>query len=796
MIYPKDFKTKIGFDQIQEKIISYCLSPLGVQYVKEMRFTADYNKIVNYIEQTSELTSILLFDTPFPSQNYFDLTETLKRIKIPATFIEEEELFELNLSLITINKIYHFFKEKENYPYLKELSDSLEIDDNILKKINDIIDEKGVIKDTASSNLAEIRNQLRKKKKSVDITLFRSLDAIKKDGWAADNSTPTIRNGRSVIPIPVSHKRKVNGFIHDESSTGQTVYIEPTQVFELNNHIRELQSAERREIIKILTQFTEEIRPEIDTFSRKYTLLGLFDFIRAKARYSISIEGKKPTILKKPHIYLEGARHPLLYEAHKKQNKSIVPLNLKLDIQERILVITGPNAGGKSVCLKTVGLIQYMLQCGLLVPVNENTKLGIFRDIFINIGDEQSLENDLSTYSSHLFHLKNFLQKTRKESLFLIDEFGAGTEPHLGGAIAEAVLEELNQKKSFGVITTHYANLKKVADEVDGMINGAMLFDTKKMSPLYILKMGKPGSSFAFEIAEKIGLPKRVIKKASQKTGHTQLDFDKQLAQLEIDKRELDKQQTGLKVADNFLSELIDKYENLTAELESSKKKIIANANKQAKEIILNSNKLIENTIRDIKQVKAEKEKTKIIRKKLSSEKDKIIAAEKKLQKKEEKPITKEKISVGSYVKIKGQDNVGKVIDMHRNKVIVSFDSFNLTTTKGQLELTKKQKNTTPTTLTQNYSKFSDALNKKAANFKLSLDVRGNRTEEALSKTLQYIDDSILIGIHEVEIIHGKGDGILRSAIHELLSNTKEVKTFHDQHADSGGHGVTIVTFK
>jgi len=735
VIYPKDFKTKIGFDQIQEKIISYCLSPLGVQYVKKMRFTADYNKIVNYIEQTSELTSILLFDTPFPSQNYFDLTETLKRIKIPATFIEEEELFELNLSLITINKIYHFFKEKENYPYLKELSDSLEIDDNILKKINDIIDEKGVIKDTASSNLAEIRNQLRKKKKSVDITLFRSLDAIKKDGWAADNSTPTIRNGRSVIPIPVSHKRKVNGFIHDESSTGQTVYIEPTQVFELNNHIRELQSAERR--------------------------------------YSISIEGKKPTILKKPHIYL-----------------------LKLDIQERILVITGPNAGGKSVCLKTVGLIQYMLQCGLLVPVNENTKLGIFRDIFINIGDEQSLENDLSTYSSHLFHLKNFLQKTRKESLFLIDEFGAGTEPHLGGAIAEAVLEELNQKKSFGVITTHYANLKKVADEVDGMINGAMLFDTKKMSPLYILKMGKPGSSFAFEIAEKIGLPKRVIKKASQKTGHTQLDFDKQLAQLEIDKRELDKQQTGLKVADNFLSELIDKYENLTAELESSKKKIIANANKQAKEIILNSNKLIENTIRDIKQVKAEKEKTKIIRKKLSSEKDKIIAAEKKLQKKEEKPITKEKISVGSYVKIKGQDNVGKVIDMHRNKVIVSFDSFNLTTTKGQLELTKKQKNTTPTTLTQNYSKFSDALNKKAANFKLSLDVRGNRTEEALSKTLQYIDDSILIGIHEVEIIHGKGDGILRSAIHELLSNTKEVKTFHDQHADSGGHGVTIVTFK
>ncbi|MEA3503937.1 MAG: Smr/MutS family protein, partial [Bacteroidota bacterium] len=787
-----------GFDQIKENIKNFCISSLGEHYVEKLRFSSDHRKIVSWIEQTSELKSILLFDNSFPSQNYYDLSDTFKRIKIPATFIEEEELFELQLSLITIDKIYSFFKEREQYPALKQLSENLKIDKSILKKIEILIDEKGTIRDSASSVLSEIRHQLRKKKSSVNITLRKSLEAVKKDGWAKEDSTPTIRNGRSVIPIPASHKRKVNGFIHDESATGQTVYIEPTEVFQLNNVIRELQSAEHREVIKILTEFTDEFRPNIEDYSVKYIFLGLFDFIRAKARYSILIEAEKPTIQEEPYIYLEEARHPLLYLSHKKQKKSVTPLNLKLDIQERILVITGPNAGGKSVCLKTVGLIQYMLQCGLLIPANTNSKLGVFKDLFINIGDEQSLENDLSTYSSHLFHLKNFIERTRKESLFLIDEFGAGTEPHLGGAIAEAALEELNRKKSFGVITTHYANLKKIADETSGMVNGAMLFDTKKMNPLFILKIGKPGSSFAFEIAEKIGLSKKLLKKAALKSGTTQLDFDKQLAQLELDKREIEKKQIELKVADSFLSDMIDKYENLNKELESSKKSIIKEARTEAREIVSGSNKLIENTIRDIKQAKAEKTETKKIRKKLSNEKERLVNADKKETKKIKKSTSnsKEKISIGSYVKIKGQNNAGKIIEIQKKKATVAFDSFNFTTSINQLEITTPQKeNKVNISSTQNYSKFTDALNKKAANFKLSLDVRGNRAEEAINKTMQYIDDSILIGIHEVEIIHGKGDGILRSAIHELLSNTKEVKSFSDQNPDTGGHGVTIVTF-
>ena len=542
MIYPNNFEEKLGFDQIKAHLKELCISSLGEKNIEKIRYSVKPELIKTLLTQVRELKEILAYEGGFPSQDYYDLTDELRRLKVPGTFIEVERLNEFRLSLSAIHAISKYFDGKETrFPALQELAQNLTFNTEIIDTIDDIVDEKGAIRDTASPELARIRQQIHKKRNSVESTLQQTLREAKRQGWAKEDATPTIRGGRSVIPIPATHKRQVKGFIHDESSSGQTVYTEPTAVFELNNAIRELQNAEHREIVRILTVFSDDIRIDIDTYLHLYHFLGIFDFIRAKARYAIEIGANMPQMVDEPHIYLEEAYHPLLLVSHKRQNKPVVPLNLKLDQKERILVITGPNAGGKSVCLKTVGLIQFMYQSGLLVPVGENSTLGIFGDIFVNIGDEQSLENDLSTYSSHLHHLNQFVRRVRANSLFLIDEFGAGTEPQLGGAIAEAVLEALNRKIAFGVITTHYANLKKAADEHDGMVNGAMLFDTKKMQPMFILKTGKPGSSFAFEIAENIGLPKNILRKAEHKTDKSQVDFDKQLHELEVEKRELEK---------------------------------------------------------------------------------------------------------------------------------------------------------------------------------------------------------------------------------------------------------------
>jgi DNA mismatch repair protein MutS2 len=800
VIYPKQFEEKTGFVSIKNNLKKYCLSTSGSAYVEAIRFSDKKEIIQKWLDQTLEFKNILEAGESFPSSDYFDLTEILQRIRIPRTSIDPENLLKLKRSLHTVTEIIEYFKNNNQagYTELSGLAGNLIYNESIRTQAAAIIDDKGEIKSSASRKLAEIRKELEQKRQTVDATLLKTLKKAQSDGWAAEEATPTIRGGRLVIPVPAAHKRQVKGFIHDESATGQTAYIEPTEVFELNNYIRTLEQEEKREINRILMVFSDVLRPEAENLITTYKFLGLFDFIRAKARYALEINATKPILTQEPFLDLRNAHHPLLLQHFREINKIVVPLNIKLDHKERILVITGPNAGGKSVALKTIGLLQYMVQCGMLIPADDNSRVGIFKDIMINIGDEQSLENDLSTYSSHLNHLNTFMKHLGKNSLFLIDEFGAGTEPHLGGAIAEAVLETLNHKQAFGVITTHYANLKKLADETKGMLNGAMLFDTKNMKPLFVLKTGKPGSSFAFEIAAKIGFPEKVLQNARRKTNTSQVDFDRQLQELESEKRWIDKKQTELKVADGFLSEMIDKYEQQLKELEESKKTIIRTARHEAREIIKGANKLIEKTIRDIKQAGAEKQATQKIRKIFNEEKARLTNQEETQIHKNSnhEKTTKEKIAQGSYVTLKGQETIGQVIAIHGDVITIAFDSFHFKTERNKVTLVKKPSQKPQKSQITPFSAMASQLQSKIASFNPTLDVRGMRAQEAESTARGYIDEAMLLGIAEVEIIHGKGDGILRSVVREVLAEYQEIKDYRDQHADSGGHGVTVVRLK
>jgi DNA mismatch repair protein MutS2 len=815
MIYPHNFEQKIGFETIRQMIRENCLSSMGISYVEKIRFTSNFELLNKLLQQVEEFRHILLLEENFPSGDYFDLNPELRRISIPGTYIEQEKLFDLKSSLTTIDECIDFIHnlEEDKFPSIHSLVKPVKLDKNIIRKIQNIIDKKGDIKDNASSNLKSIRNQLYAKKSSIDRKINKSLKDAKKSGWVNGDAEVTIRGGRLVIPIPVSYKRQIRGFIHDQSATGQTVYIEPEEIFDTNNEIRELEGEERREIINILKEFTDFIRPAIPDLLEAYRFLGLIDFIRAKAKLAIKINGIKPLLEDTNSINWEKAVHPLLYLSHQKQNKIVVPLDIKLDTEQRILVISGPNAGGKSVCLKTIGLLQYMLQCGLLIPVKENSTAGIFQHLFIDIGDEQSLENDLSTYSSHLMNMKHFSLQANAETLFLIDEFGTGTEPQLGGAIAEAILEKLNEKLAFGVITTHYSNLKLLARQGNGIVNGAMLFDTKAMQPLYQLSIGKPGSSFAFEIARKIGFPKIILKAAEKKTGIKQLDFDQQLQQLDIEKKELQAKQDEIKVADDFLAEMIKKYESLSTELKSKKSEILEKARKEAHELIKSSNNLIENTIKEIRESQAEKELTKQLRAKLIKKADLIKSKKQddlektglqkkgkpeKIKQKPEKTEKKRALKIGDFVKVIDQDVTGEVTDIREDDVIISFNSVKLKTTAEKLQKLSREetKVLTKSSYKSRYSGIMDGLNDKMANFKLQIDVRGKRGEEALSQVKQYIDDAILLNIKEVKILHGKGYGILRTLIHDYLKTVTEIKQFKDEHIERGGNGITIVILK
>lgn len=809
MIYPLNFENKIEFDSIRMMVRNLCISTMGMEWVDNIVFLTDHGAISNLLDETMEFTEILESGGGFPSQDYFDMRDEFERIRIEGSFISPERLFDLRSSISTILDIVQTITKFEDseIPRLKEIVSEIHIEPFLLRAMDSILDEKGNIRDKASDELQDIRRKLIQKEKSLNQKIAQNLRMAKQQGWIPGDMEVTIREGRQVLPIPVAHKRKIPGVILDESATGQTVFVEPVDVLEISNVIRELKSAERREIIRILKIFTDDIRPFIPELTKSYIILGQIDFIRAKARFTLQVEGGKPKIKQQPGLKWIDAIHPLLFLSHHKQKKAVIPLNIQLNDEERILVISGPNAGGKSVCLKTVGLLQYMVQCGFPIPLKDGSSCGIFDHLFIDIGDEQSLENDLSTYSSHLLNMKNLVLNGKAKTLFLIDEFGTGTEPRLGGAIAEAILEKLNEKKYFGVITTHYSNLKLLAKNGNGIVNGAMLYDANKMEPLYELVIGKPGSSFAFEIARKIGFPDDLLQKAEVKTGKKQLDFDQQLQQLDIEKRVLDQQKQEFNVADSFLSEMIEKYENLKNDLESQKKKIIADAKTEALKILESSNKLIEHTIKEIRETEAEKKKTLALRKQLWASKEKI----KKQLTNEEKENTKTpkestpvkesfdpKIRIGDMVMLPEQDIQGEVLSIKGDEVVLGFNSISFRTQLNKVEklskkAIKKQKSDAKTST---YRKMSEQMNDKVANFSFQLDVRGMRGEEAIAKVKHYLDDAVLLSMKEVKILHGKGQGILRTLIHDFLRTMPEIEQFRDEHVERGGHGITIVILK
>ncbi len=816
MFYPENFEQKIGFDTIRQLLTAKCLCPLGEEKVTDMAFSSEFAVINRQLRQTNEFVRILQ-EEDFPSGAFYDVRPALKKIRIEGTYLIEKELFDIRRSLQTIHDILSFFatkKEDETYPYLQELASEAETFPQIATQIDRILDKFGNIKDNASSELARIRQELSKTVGSISKTLNSILRIAQSEGFVDKDVAPTMRDGRLVIPVAPAFKRKLKGIVHDESASGKTIFIEPAEVVESNNRIRELESEERREIVRILTDFTNQMRPFIPQVLNSCQFLAAIDFIRAKALFALDIQAILPNVEDKQEIDWYRAIHPLLFLAHRKQNKTVVPLDITLDEQKgRILLISGPNAGGKSVCLKTVGLLQYMLQCGLLIPLYENSHTGIFNDIFIDIGDEQSIENDLSTYSSHLTNMKYFVRNCSPKSLILIDEFGSGTEPQIGGAIAEALLDRFNQKKSFGVITTHYQNLKHYAEDHDGVINGAMLYDRHQMQPLFKLSIGNPGSSFAIEIARKIGLPEDVIADASEKVGQDYIDMDKYLQDIVRDKRYWESKRQNIRQQEKKLEELTERYKTDLEKIEKQKKEIMAGAKAEAEKMIAESNAKIENIIREIRESQAEKEKTKILRKSLDdfkesltqqTENEDFIARKiQKIQQREEQKKKKKQpteqpafnpgvIEIGDAVRLTGQTSVGQVMELKGKNAIVAFGSVKSTVALDRLEKVSKNQIKREEQRQTSVNFISSSFDKKL-NFKLELDVRGMRADEALQAVTYYIDDAIQCNAGRVRILHGTGTGALRQAIRDYLKTAPGVLRFHDEHVQFGGAGITVV---
>lgn len=829
MIYPHNFEQKIGFDEIRRLLKEKCLSTLGEGRVDEMVFSDSFDTIRELLNQVTEFIRIIQEEDNFPANYFFDVRPSLKRIRVEGLYLDEQEVFDLRRSLETIRDIVSFLtsngqEEESSYPTLKEMAGDIVVFPQLITQINGILNQYGKIKDNASSELARIRRELTSTTSGISRSLNAILRNAQSEGYVDKDVTPTMRDGRLVIPVAPGLKRKIKGIVHDESASGRTVFIEPAEVVEANNRIRELEGEERREIIRILVGFSDKLRPFIPDILQSYEFLAQIDFIRAKANFAIQTNSLKPALENDQIVDWTMAVHPLLQMSLAKHGKKVVPLDIELNHQQRLLIISGPNAGGKSVCLKTVGLLQYMLQCGMLIPLHERSHAGIFSSIFIDIGDEQSIEDDLSTYSSHLTNMKMMIKHCNEKSIILIDEFGGGTEPQIGGAIAEAVLKRFNERKTFGVITTHYQNLKHYAEDHEGVINGAMLYDRHLMQPLFQLQIGNPGSSFAVEIARKIGLPEEVISDASEIVGSEYINADKYLQDIVRDKRYWEGKRQTIRQREKHMEETIEKYEAEIQTLEKSRKEILRKAKEDAERVLQESNAKIENTIRIIKEAQAEKEQTRLARQELSDFKQSIEDIEKskideqiarkmeklrekqnrKKEKKDKNPNVKapsipkiEPITVGSQVKIKGQTSVGEVMEISGNSAIVAFgmikskvkiDRLERTTINNQKKADKKS--TFVSTQTQ------DNVYEKKLNFKQDIDVRGMRGDEAIQAVTYFIDDAILLGIDKVRILHGTGTGILRTLIREYLRSVSGIANFHDEHVQFGGAGITVVDIR
>ena len=854
MIYPSNFEHKIGFDEIRTLLKERCLSGLGKEKVDEIAFSTDVTEVNERLEQLREFRRLQEDADDFPLQYFFDVRESIKRIRLEGTHLEENEVWDLRRSLETIANIVKYLERggeetasgemRYPYPALHRLTEGVATFPAMIRRIDSILDKFGHIKDSATMTLAGIRHDLQKTEGSISRTLYTILHAAQKDGLVDKDVAPAVRDGRLVIPVSPGVKRKISGIVHDESATGKTVFIEPTEVVEANNKVRELEAAERREIIRILTVFSDEVRPHVSDILGSYDFLAQIDLIRAKAELASLTNGFEPEVKEQPQMDWIRACHPLLQLSLEKQGKQVVPLDIMLTPQARLLIISGPNAGGKSVCLKTTGLLQYMLQCGLSVPIGDRSTTGIFESIMIDIGDEQSIENDLSTYSSHLLNMKQMMKQADGHTLLLIDEFGGGTEPTIGGAIAEAVLKQFWEKQAFGVITTHYQNLKHFAEDHQGVVNGAMLYDRHEMQALFQLSIGQPGSSFAIEIARKTGIPEEVIKDASDIVGRDYIQSDKYLQDIVRDKRYWEGKRQTIHQHEKSLESKINRYEDELSEIERQRKEILRKAKEEAEELLRESNKKIENAIREIRESQAEKERARQVREELNAFKEEIsdidtresdeqIArkirqlqerkerrekrkAEK--QKKEEAGKRKEdaaqesaqgssakdaQFKPGDTVRIKGLTSVGRLESIDGKMATVIFGDMKTKMRAERLERAEAPKQQSSKQEERNqsiagsYANVSSgtrqAIDSRKLNFKQDIDVRGMRGDEAINAVTYFIDDAILVGVPRVRILHGTGTGILRQLIRQYLATIPNVSHFRDEHVQFGGAGITVV---
>ena len=862
MIYPNNFEQKIGFDEIRSLLRERCLSTLGKEKVDEIAFSTNVSVVNEWIAQVREFRRLQEKADDFPMQYFFDVRESIRRIRLENTHLEENEVWDLRRSLQTIADIVKYLERgaeetasgELHYPYpaLHRLTDDVMTFPAMIRRIDSILDKFGKIKDSASMTLAGIRNDLSKMEGSISRTLYTILHAAQKDGLVDKDVTPAVRDGRLVIPVSPGVKRRINGIVHDESATGKTVFIEPAEVVEANNKVRELEAAERREGIRILTVFTDEVRPHVSEILNSYEFLAQIDLIHAKTELARITKAFEPEVKAEPQLDWIQAIHPLLQLSLEKQGKKVVPLDIMLrnsrnanKNEGRLLIISGPNAGGKSVCLKTVGLLQYMLQCGLSVPLGERSTTGMFENIMIDIGDEQSIENDLSTYSSHLLNMKNMMKQANARTILLIDEFGGGTEPTIGGAIAEAVLKQLWKKQTFGVITTHYQNLKHFAEDHEGVVNGAMLYDRNQMQALFQLSIGQPGSSFAIEIARKTGLPEEVINDASEIVGSEYIQSDKYLQDIVRDKRYWEGKRQTIHQHEKSLEHKITRYEDELSEIERQRKEILRKAKEEAEELLRESNKKIENAIKEIREAQAEKERTRIAREELKTfseeiadidtrDNDEAIARKirqlqerkerrekrkaEKLSKKENGEKTNEnttaearsklstlnsQLKVGDTVRIKGLTTIGKVESIDGKMATVIFGDMRTKMRAERLEHAEESKqqiskqearNTNIVGAYGNASKDTrNVIDNRKLNFKQDIDVRGMRGDEAINAVTYFIDDAILVGVSRVRILHGTGTGILRQLIRQYLATIPNVSHFRDEHVQFGGAGITVV---
>ena len=782
MVYPQNIEQKIDFQVIRDCLKGCCVSPLGKEKVDEMQWQEKYTIVQHLLVSLREMMGVLSDSTlAFPLGDIYDLREALSRIRIEGLYMDEGELFSLRKMLDYVGQLERFFGtlEASKYPHLSGWSvTSMHANGGaysfvgLIAEIERLIDRYGKMKDSASPELARIRKEIAQSQGSVSRVLNSILRQAQAEGLLDKDAAPTMREGRLVLPVPPAYKRKIGGIVHDESATGKTVFIEPQQVVEANNRIRELEGEERRERMRILLEMTERIRPEIPHILASEHFLADVDFLRAKALFATDIDAIVPEVHNKPMLDWREARHPILFLNFRKQGRLVVPLSIRLT-DNRILVISGPNAGGKSVCLKTVAVLQYMLQCGLAVPLQESSQMGFFHTLLLDIGDEQSIEDDLSTYSSHLRNMKHFVRYADGRTLLLIDEFGTGTEPMIGGAIAEAVLSQLNEQKAFGVITTHYSNLKHLAERSKGIINGAMLYDRGQLKPLFQLSIGQAGSSFAVEIARQIGLPENIIQRATDIVGEEHIDYDKQLQDIARDKRYWENKRQSIRQKEKHLEEKIAHYDEQMAGIKAKKRAIIEEANQQAAELLKKSNATIERTIREIKEAKAEKKATQQAREKFENLKEKV----------------ERKTNANTLKVQKAQQKKNGVLrDLSELKIL----------TKNPAKLIQETNTPKPKIVSSN---VADELRRRKLSFSRELDIRGLRVDEALEALIAYIDDALMVNAEMVTILHGTGTGALKQVVRDYLSERQKTMRklrsgdihFHDGDPDRGGAGITVV---